>query len=200
MSLMSIPSPLLLGRYLVDRLRYQRVRADEMLDVRRRLLAQPGPAGVGPAELDGARQLRWLKEEAARAFGSLERCATCAVGRPRPHGAYPGGFCCGATTAEIFPDDELAALRLGGTSPGDLLPARGELAGCAFRGPRGCVLAPAHRPSQCLRHLCYDLVRELQARGGLGLVEDLAEQLRTTFQQFTALRQSRLDDELLGLR
>lgn len=197
---MPLPSPLLLGRYLVDRLRHQRARADEVLDVRRRLLAQAPPARVGQAELDTARQLRWLREEAARAFGSLRRCATCAVGRPRPHGAYPGGFCCGATTAEIFPDEELAALRLGGTSPGDLPAASGELAGCAFRGPTGCVLAPAHRPSQCLRHLCYDLVRELQARGSLGPIEDLAEQLRTSFQHFTSHRQARLDDELLGLR
>jgi hypothetical protein len=196
----SLPSALLLGRYLVDRLRHQRARADEVLDVRRRLLAQPGPARVGHAELDAARQLRFLREEAARAFGALDHCATCAIGRPPPHGAYSGGFCCGATTAEIFPDEELAALRLSGTTPGDLAPASGALAGCAFRGPKGCVLPPAHRPSQCLRHLCYDIVRELQARGGLGLVEDLAEQLRATFLQFVALRQARLDDELLGLR
>ena len=197
---MPFASPLLLGRYLVDRLRHDRVRADEVLDVRTRLVAQAGPARVGREELDAARQLLFLRVEAARAFGSLRACATCAVGRPRPHGAYPGGFCCGATTVEIFPDDELAALRLGGTTPGDLLPANGELAGCAFRGPAGCVLAPAHRASQCLRHICYDMVRELQARGDLGLVEDLSEQLRTTFQQFVALRQARLDDELLGLR
>jgi hypothetical protein len=171
-----------------------------MLDVRRRLLAQAPPARVGQAELDAARQLRFLREEAALAFGRLARCANCAVGRPRPHGAYPGGFCCGAATVEIFPDDELAALRLSGTCPGDLLPAKGELAGCAFRGPTGCVLPSAHRPSQCLRHLCYDIVRELQALGGLGLVEDLSEQLRATFERFAALRQARLDDELVGLR
>jgi hypothetical protein len=197
---MPLPSPLLLGRYLVDRLRYQRTRADEVLDVRRRLLALPGPVRVSAAELDTARQLLFLREEAAQAFGALRACATCAIGRPPPHGAYPGGFCCGATTAEIFPDDELAALRLAGTTPGDLHPADGELAGCAFRGPTGCVLAPAHRASQCLRHICYDMVRELQARGGLGLVEDLALQLRSTFLKFAAHRQARLDDELLGLR
>ena len=61
---MPVPSPLLLGRYLVDRLRHQRSRADEVLDVRRRLLAQAGPTRVGRAELDTARQLRWLREEA----------------------------------------------------------------------------------------------------------------------------------------
>jgi len=193
-------SPLLLGRYLVDRLRLPRVRADEVLDVRRRLLDQAGPSRARPQELATARRLRELRLEAARAFGRLERCATCAVGRPPPHGAYAGGFCCGATTAEIFPDDELAALRLGGTSPGDLAPARGALAGCAFRGPTGCVLPPAHRPSQCLRHLCYDIVRELQARGDLGTLEDLSEQLRSTFLEFAQHRQGRLDDELLGLR
>ena len=194
------PSPLLLGRYLVDRLRYQRFRADEVLDVRRRLLRQAGPGRACAEELETARELRLLREGAARAFGSIARCATCAIGRPPPHGAYPGGFCCGATTAEIFPDEELAALRLSGTAPGDLQPARGELAGCAFRGPGGCVLPPAHRPSQCLRHLCYDLVRELQERGGLDRVEDLAEQLRATFLEFARYRQGRLDDELLGLR
>ena len=197
---MPLPSPLLLGRYLVDCLRYQRTRADEVLDVRRRLLAQAGPGRVCREELETARELRLLREGAARAFGSIARCATCAVGRPPPHGAYPGGFCCGATTAEIFPDEELAALRLSGTSPGDLVPASGELAGCAFRGPRGCVLPPGHRPSQCLRHLCYDLVRELQERGGLDRVEDLAEQLRATFLEFEKYRRSRLDDEFFGLR
>lgn len=194
------PSPLLLGRYLVDRLRYQQSRADEMLDLRRRLLGQAGPGRAGPEELAIARELRRLREGAAGAFGRIAKCATCAIGRPPPHGAYPGGFCCGATTAEIFPDEELAALRLTGTSPGDFVPAIGELAGCAFRGPLGCVLPPAHRANQCLRHLCYDLVRELQERGGLDRVEDLAELLRSTFLEFAACRQARLDDELLGLR
>jgi hypothetical protein len=195
-----LPALLLLGRYLVDRLRYQRVRADEALDVRRRLLRQAGPGRVGAEEREIARELRMLREGATAAFGTIARCATCAIGRPPPHGAYPGGFCCGATTAEIFPDEELASLRLSGTTPGDLVPAHGALAGCAFRGPTGCVLEPAHRPNQCLRHLCYDLVRELQERGGLDRVEDLAEQLRSTFLEFAKYRQGRLDDELLGLR
>ena len=186
-------------QFLRDRLRLGPVKAREAHDVRLRLVRQPSRLFVRPAERATADKLRMLRERAAMAFGRTVACATCGAGRALPHGAYDGGFCCGATTAEIFSDEELGALRLSGTTPWHLVPAPGGPAGCAFRGPKGCVLLPAHRPNQCVRHLCYDLVVELGRSGRLAMVEDLTEEIFETFLVFTRLRQERIDDELLGL-
>lgn len=80
-----------------------------------------------------------------------------------PHGHWDGGFCCGGETEAIFVEAELATLAVAGARPADLRPPKDteELAGCVFRGPRGCSLAAEHRPSICLAHLCGDVGREL---------------------------------------
>ena len=104
-------------------------------------------------------------------------CATCAVGKPGERGAYAGGDCCSGRAENVFSDDEVAALAQAGTRPRDLVPARGPAAdpGCAFRGPTGCSLAVAHRPTVCVRYACQALQRQLHRSGRH--VEALAAEL-----------------------
>jgi hypothetical protein len=164
----------LVARYLVDRLRGGRARADELLALRRRLLAIPVPAAAAPL----ARELRGLRARVGALLDGTGACAGCAVRRPPPHGRWAGGFCCGGHTEDLFTDDELASLRLAGTGPGRLrLPAGGERAGCLFRGPAGCALPAVDRPTVCTRYLCQDLERELHRRGALPGVLALCDAL-----------------------
>jgi hypothetical protein len=111
---------------------------------------------------------------------------------------FAGGDCCTGVTAELFSDDELAALVHGGTTVRELRAPRTEHAGCAFRGATGCTLAAADRPERCVTYTCGTLRRELHARGDLASMESLLAELHQTMQRFVALRRSRLDDELLG--
>jgi len=145
-----------------------------------------------------ARELRRLRLELARLLGSARCCARCGVGKPLPHGRWPGGFCCGAETSQLFTRDELAALRGAGTRPADLRPARGPAAGCAFRGPRGCVLPVAHRPSLCVAHICRELARELHQRQQLRAAETLAAALYAARHEFAADLERHELDLLLG--
>ncbi|HEY3360167.1 MAG TPA: hypothetical protein VGQ83_43350 [Polyangia bacterium] len=190
----------LLGRALVDRLRRPPARAADVAAVRRRLRAQAGPRRATTAERAVAGRMRDLRVALSRALGSLQACGRCGVGHPPPHGQWAGGFCCGAPTEVIFTDEELAALRLSGTTPRRLRVLLEPAAGCAFRGPAGCALAPADRAAKCARYLCRDVVRELHARGDLAAIELLAEELHTAYTRFVALRAARLDDEAVGLR
>jgi hypothetical protein len=191
---------LVLGRYLVDRARQPRARAGEVLDVRRRLLRQAAPRRASRAELEAARGARRLREALGRALEAVEACRRCGAGHPPPHGRWEGGYCCGAPTDVLFTDDEVAALRLAGTTPGRLRLPVGEHAGCAFRGPRGCALALGDRPTCCVRYLCRDLMRELHARGDLAAIEALIDELDDAYAQFVTLRAARRDDEAVGLR
>jgi len=183
---------LVYARYLVDRLRLPRARADSVREVRRRLEEQRGACAVGHEEVRLARELRRLREELSVAFGSLESCRSCA--RP-PSRLWPGGHCCGGRAESLFTDDELAALKLSGTTPGRLRPPRADLAGCPFREPAGCSLAPADRPSVCVRYVCLSLERELRQRGDRQAIAALQTELAVAFRRFVALRAARIERE-----
>ncbi len=179
---------LIAARHLVDRLRQPRSRADEILAVRRRLVAQPGPSQASDEELALARELRRLREELTGALRDVQACGGCARGRSLPHGRWNGGHCCGGRTEEIFTDDELRALRLSGTTPARLVAPRTDHAGCAFRGPVGCSLEVADRPNLCVRYLCRSLEGELAERGDLADAKKLAGALGETFTRFSRTR------------
>lgn len=184
-----------LPRYALDRLRQPRSRADEVLELRRRLAAEPGAGQVGAEERDAAVELRRLREDLVGKLGAVSSCTRCAVGHPLPHGRFSGGHCCGLQTANAFNDDEVAALRQAGTRPGDLQLPDGEHAGCAFRGPTGCSLEARHRPNLCVRYLCPDLRRELHRRGDGADLEALGAALEATYLRFIDLRRARLEQE-----
>lgn len=196
---------LIAARYLVDRLRHPRSRADEVASVRRRLAAAPRD-GASPEEVAVAAELRRLREALSAAFASVESCRGCARGHPLPHGRWHGGHCCGGRTELVFTDDEVAALRLAGTTPSHLVPPGSgwglgphaperDHAGCAFRGPDGCSLAAADRPSLCVRFICRELEEELRGRGDLREIKAIAAALGKTFERWRRLRAARLEAE-----
>ncbi len=175
------------ARHLVDRLRQPRSRADELLDVRRRLgAAARKPTGPRAREL--AETLRELRIAASAAQGCVHACAGCGRGKPLPAGRFDGGHCCSGATADIFTDDEVAALALAGTRPAALRPPDGDHAGCAFRGSTGCSLAPADRPTVCVRYICRDLTAEVAARGDIAHVVSHLDRLDDTWAEFAAVR------------
>jgi hypothetical protein len=112
-----------------------------------------------------------------------------------PSPGWAGGQCCSAKTPELFGEHELAALRLAGTMPAQLKPPRGGHAGCAFRGPRGCSLAVAHRPCVCVGYACRELLVELRRRGDASAIARLQDEMQMTFQRFAAERTARLEEE-----
>jgi hypothetical protein len=185
------------ARYLIDRLRQPRSRAEETLALRRRFAREPVGEQLPAAEVVAARELQGLRLKLAAAIGAVESCKTCAVGHAPPHGHFAGGHCCGLRTEDAFNDDEVAALRQAGTGPDDLRLPRGDHAGCAFRGPTGCSLRTQDRPNLCLRYLCPDLTRELHQRGNLPEIEALGAQIEEVYLRFITLRKERLDREEL---
>jgi len=184
---------LIAAQHLVDRLRHPRSRADEIASVRRRL-ASADASPPSPEEVELALEIARLREALAASFGAVEACGGCARGHPLPHGRFPGGHCCGTRTELVFTDDELAALRLSGTTPAKLVPPPPGVdhAGCAFRGPDGCSLAPRDRPSLCVRFICRELEDELRERGDLRAVKAIASALARAFERFRKLRDARL--------
>jgi hypothetical protein len=189
---------LIAARYLVDRLRHPRSRADDVAALRRRLEAMPTAAEVPAAEAALAVELRRLREELSAALAGVSSCGGCAKGHPLPHGRWDGGHCCGCRTEQVFTDDEVAALRLSGTTAGRLAPPDGDHAGCAFRGPAGCSLAVADRPSLCVRYVCRELEGELRRRGDLARVKAIAAALGKTFERFRRTREAHLFRRLSG--
>lgn len=196
-----MPSVLIAARHLVDRLRQPRSRAEELRQLRQRL--QEAPTSLPAAERAAALRLRALRERLSQLVGPVESCRTCAKGHPPPHGHFDGGHCCGLRTEDAFNDDEVAALRLAGTTPGRLTPPAGgpDHAGCAFRGPTGCSLAVPDRPNLCLRYLCPDLTRELHRRDPerLAVIDAVNAELEAEYLAFIKLRADRLEDEALGI-
>ncbi len=183
-------------RRLVLRARHVRSRADELVDVYDRLRSAGGAFGDEEREL--ATELRALKIRVSAMLADVSSCGRCANGKPAPRGVFSGGDCCSSITAELFDDDELAALAAGGTRAGDLRAPTAAHAGCAFRGAMGCTLTAGDRPVRCVRYTCGTLRREIHARGDLAVIEELLAELRAMMERFLALRSARLDDELLG--
>ena len=155
--------------------------------MRRRLVAQH-TSKASDEELTLARELHRLRGELMEALGDVQACAGCARGRSLPHGRWSGGHCCGGRTEDLFTDDELAALRLTGTTVTRLTPPRSDHAGCAFRGPDGCSLEVADRPNLCVRFLCRELEGELSRRGDLADVKKIARDLGDAFARFSRAR------------
>lgn len=178
------------ARHILDRLVEPRSRANELKDVRCRLAAQPGPGFASATEAQLAQRLRALREELSARLGKVEACGQCA--RPRS-ASWPGGYCCSAQTRNLFTDDELAALKLSGTTSTQLKPPRSDPAGCAFRGPQGCSLDAAHRPSLCVRYVCRELQGELEHRRDWSAIAQLQEELRAVFERFTEIRAERIE-------
>jgi hypothetical protein len=183
-------------KYVFDRLSGPRTRADELYDVRRRLVEQAGPGVASRAEEQLALELRLLREKLGARLGPVEACARCA--RPRS-ASWPGGDCCSGHTRDLFTDPELAALKLAGTTPAKLRAPRTRHAGCAFRGPKGCSLEAAHRPCLCVRYTCRELGRELGRRDDGPVSARLLEELRAGFERFVELRNDRLEADLFAV-
>lgn len=180
--------------HLLIKLRQPRSRADELVALRRRMRDEIGE-DADAAERTLAAELRARKLALAAALHAVSSCATCATGSPWPRGGYDGGACCAGVTSELFDDDELAALVQAGTRPRHLSPPAGAdaHAGCAFRGPRGCTLDVAHRPSRCVHYVCDTLRAELHTRGQLATVETQLVELARAKQRFAAAHQARVD-------
>lgn len=184
---------------LLLRLRQVPSRADELLDVRRRLRRERR-ARAGEAERTTAAAIRAIKTEVSAALASVDACRACASGKPWPRGAHAGGDCCSGVTADLFDDGEVAALALGGTRTRDLTAPRGDHAGCAFRGTEGCTLAAADRPGLCIYYMCSTLRHELHTRGELAAIDARLAELDRLTTQFLELRRDRLaQDELAPL-
>ena len=179
--------------YLCDRLAGSRTRAKELRTLRERLVGHDLPGDVGLAEWRLAMQMRHLRLELGVRFGKVESCGCCA--ERAGAGAWPGGHCCSGRTEELFTDDELAALRLSGTTPRQLIPAHGSHRGCSFRSVRGCSLASSYRPCLCVTYACRDLERELRQRSDGPQITALREELRRTFERFVQARRERRDTE-----
>jgi hypothetical protein len=201
---------LIAAQHLVDRLRHPRSRADDLAELRRRFQAAPrapftmGPLAapypgalarardVGADEVQAAAELLRLRRTLSAALSDVASCGGCAEGHPLPHGRWNGGHCCGCQTVQVFTDDEVAALRLSGTTPARLAPPVSDHAGCVFRGPEGCSLDVADRPNLCVRFVCRELEGELGARGDLPRIKALAAELGATFKRFSRLRAARI--------
>jgi hypothetical protein len=182
---------------LLVRLRQVPSRADELIALRQRVrgecLTHPGDE-----ERTVARELRALKMRISMATAAVSSCTTCATGRRPPRGTFAGGDCCSGVTADLFSDDEVAALVFAGTRPRHLRPPRTEHAGCAFRGEVGCTLAVQDRPQRCVHYTCHILRRELSATGELVALDVLLDQLQILMARFVALRAEREEAELFA--
>lgn len=179
---------------MFDLFSLSRMRSKAWRALRAQLLSQR--KGSGPAERELARRLRRLRAEIAQETVDCESCRKCAVGYPSPHGAWSGGYCCGAQTEQIFTEDEIACLADGGARLRDYWPVD-RPQGCLFRGPRGCQLKAADRPNICAHYLCEDLKRELADSGKLEQLEASAETLMALFQDYRRLRTARWADQCL---
>lgn len=153
---------------------------------------------VSPAEHAAAQRVTELRVELSGALAGVSSCGTCAVGYPLPAGQWDGGNCCQATTSALFDENELAALRLTGTTIARLKPPEGAHAGCAFRGATGCSLEPRDRPVLCVRYVCKDLARELHDGKELDRIDALRDALGAAYHEFERAREERLLDEALG--
>lgn len=181
------------------KLRQPASRADELVALRSRLRAELA-SDVDDEERALASAVHARKLAVSARLSDVRSCSSCAKGQPWPVGHHAGGACCSGVTAELFDDNELAALAHAGTRPRDLAPPPHgeEHAGCAFRGSRGCSLELAHRPARCVHYVCDTLRRELHARGELDAIEGELAELNRTMQRFVACHQARRDREVVA--
>jgi len=180
---------------LLIKLRQPASRVDELVELRGRMREQLA-ASVGNDERALARAVHATKLSVGAELHAVSACRSCAVGDPWPGGHYSGGACCAGVTADIFDDNEVAALALAGTRPRHLHAPHGDHAGCAFRGPTGCSLELAHRPARCVHYTCDTLRRELHARGRLDVVEVKLAALDREMRELAAMRRARIDREI----
>ena len=190
---------LIAARHLLIKLRQPRSRADELIELERRLREELGHSASAD-ELALAADVHARKLEVAAALQGATSCGTCARGFPSPMGAHDGGACCSGVTAHLFDDAELAALVHAGTRARHLVPPVREHvhAGCAFRGETGCTLEVAHRPARCVHYTCDSLKRELHARGLLDAIEPKLAALADARERFAAAHQARIGREILA--
>ena len=172
-------------RHLVDRLRHPRSRADDLARLRARFATQPSRASATPKQLQLAQTLRKTRQALANELHEVESCRRYAVGHDLPHGRWDGGHCCGIPTLNVFTPAEVASLKLAGTRATKLTPPRSDHAGCAFRGPQGCSLAPVDRPNVCLRYICPSLRQELLGQPRWARLKILRKTLADAFEALT---------------
>jgi len=180
---------------LLIKLRQPASRAEELIQLRQRLRDELA-SDVDETEPAFAREVHVRKLDVAAELRAVSSCRSCATGQPRPVGHYDGGACCSGVTADLFDENELAALVHAGTRTGDLTPPKDDHAGCAFRGGHGCTLAIEHRPARCVHYICNTLRRELYDRGQLDTVEAKLAALDHAMQRFSAVHRARLDREV----
>ena len=179
--------------YLRDRGEHPASRAQALFVLRRRL-RQAKHSLPTSSEIDALLdEIVHLKRDLVAAFASVQVCRSCGYGYPPPHGAWPGGACCGAETEYLFSSDELAVIASSSPSS-QLMPATGVDGGCAFRGEFGCVLAPELRPALCIYYACEDLELELETHPEGATIQSLRKQLRDKQAKLAALRNSYLQD------
>ena len=184
--------------HLLLKLRQPRSRADELIQLRRRLRDERARRDVADQERALAREVHARKLAVASQLRTVTSCRSCATGHPSPVGHYDGGACCSGVTAELFDDSELAALAHAGTEPGDLTPPSDDHAGCAFRGSRGCTLEVAHRPARCVHYICDTLRHELYDRGQLDSIEASLAELDAAMREYKAAHRERSDRAVLA--
>jgi hypothetical protein len=174
-------------------------RVDELVELRRRVRAEVA-SDVDDEERQLAGEVHARKLAVVAQLRAVRSCASCALNQPWPVGGYAGGACCSGVTAELFDDNELAALVQAGTRTRDLVPPprRDAHAGCAFRGSHGCTLDVEHRPARCVHYVCDVLRRELHDRRQLDALEAALAELNGAMQRFTAVHQARRDREVLA--
>lgn len=177
---------------LLVKIRQPRSRADELIALRARLRAELA-ADAGDEERALSQAVHARKLAVADELRGVTSCSSCDVAGP-----HAGGACCAGVTAELFDDNELAALAHAGTRPKHLVAPHGVHAGCAFRGAHGCTLAIEHRPARCVHYACDTLRRELHARGRLDAVEAKLAALNGEMQRFTAVHRARADRDVLA--
>ena len=171
-----------------ERLFRKRTARDEDLStLRARFSSQPTAREAGAEAVASAARLRELRVAMSRAFEHVDACGGCGKKRPEPHGHWAGGACCGSRTLDLFTQKEVASLKLAGIRARDLEPPRGDVAGCAFRGERGCSLVPEQRPNICVRYICLELRAELIDKPEWRAISKLGAELRDEFARFESL-------------
>lgn len=180
---------------LLIRIKHPRSRADELNVLRARFRAALAET-PDPDERALAERVLGGKRAVSSALANVTSCRSCEA---EGH-AYTGGSCCGGVTAELFDDNEVAALAQSGTRPSDLTPPAGndQHLGCAFRGPRGCTLDVGNRPGRCVLYICEILSREIHRAGQLDGVETLIADLQRDMKAFIVAHKARTDRDVLA--